>query len=307
MAVSLDALRAFLIVYRSRCMTGAADQLDVSQSAISGQIRQLERDLGYALFRRLAREVEPTRDADRLARRLGPSLDRIDTALVPSTCPGEPVQAVHLGGPTEVTGAVLVPALADLVREGLRVTVTPAPAAELEAALMGGRLDLVLSTRPSTDRDLACEHVGDSELVLVTRSDLAHRLGAPLRPDVLPQALRGVPIVGTGAGAGAGTGTEQAPLAQYGTQAGIPVPQRPADFMLEDLRAVRSAILAGAGVGVLPYYLCGGDLACNAVRPVCVPRVPPRSSLYLTRRVDAAPVLAVETVRSRILGQGRLW
>lgn len=54
----LDTLVAFEAVARLGSFTRAADELHVTQSAVSKQVRALERALGVELFRRLARGVE---------------------------------------------------------------------------------------------------------------------------------------------------------------------------------------------------------------------------------------------------------
>ncbi len=61
---SLTALRAFVAAGRCLSFSRAADELHVTQSAVSRQIRTLEDELGVALFRRLTRRIELT-DAGR--------------------------------------------------------------------------------------------------------------------------------------------------------------------------------------------------------------------------------------------------
>ncbi len=57
---SLKALRAFEAAGRRSSLTKASEELNVSQGAISHQVSALERELGYALFRRLSKGVELT-------------------------------------------------------------------------------------------------------------------------------------------------------------------------------------------------------------------------------------------------------
>ena len=258
--------------------------------------------MGCALFRRLAGAVEPTPAADRLALRLAPSLDQIEDLLAGTAQLDEPTRAVHVGDPVELTGAVLMPALADLVRDGLRITAVSASTQELLAKLLDGQLDLLVSSAQPHEGGLSSEHFGDAELVLVARADWARRAGTPVVVAELPAVLAHAPLL---------TSVSTAPttslLSDYCAQVGAEPIERPADLVLPDLRGVRSAVLAGAGVAVLPHYLCGRDLLCNTLQAVCLPSPPPVYPLYLTRRSDAAPVLAVETVRRRILAQGRSW
>ena len=50
--LSLDGLRAFEAVARRLSFSGAADELFVTQSAVSRQIKSLEGELGAPLFNR---------------------------------------------------------------------------------------------------------------------------------------------------------------------------------------------------------------------------------------------------------------
>ena len=58
---NLRHVKAFLAVYRNANFTRAAEQLHISQSALTVQIKQLESDLGITLFDRGKRKVSLTR------------------------------------------------------------------------------------------------------------------------------------------------------------------------------------------------------------------------------------------------------
>jgi DNA-binding transcriptional LysR family regulator len=58
--LTLKQLRAFVSVYRHRKLVTAAEELRVTQSAISVLIRQIESTLGIRLFDRNTRSLEPT-------------------------------------------------------------------------------------------------------------------------------------------------------------------------------------------------------------------------------------------------------
>jgi DNA-binding transcriptional LysR family regulator len=67
--VELRQLRAVEAVERLCHFTRAADELHVAQSALSHQIRLLERELGTVLFERTSRRVRPTPAGSVIARR----------------------------------------------------------------------------------------------------------------------------------------------------------------------------------------------------------------------------------------------
>ncbi|MBB1498260.1 LysR substrate-binding domain-containing protein [Paracoccus sp. MC1862] len=76
----LNVLRVFEAVVRTGSFRAAADELFVTQSAISHQIRSLEDWFGGPLFIRDGNRLRPLRHAKELARSLSLSFDTIHTA-----------------------------------------------------------------------------------------------------------------------------------------------------------------------------------------------------------------------------------
>ena len=78
--IAAGHLRTFEAVARHLNFRAAADELALTQSAISRQIQGLEDEVGVALFLRHTRAVELTSAGAQLLRAVVPSLERIDTA-----------------------------------------------------------------------------------------------------------------------------------------------------------------------------------------------------------------------------------
>jgi LysR family glycine cleavage system transcriptional activator len=78
---SLNALRAFEAAGRHGSLTRAAEELHVTHSAISHQIKALEAELGTPLFRRTGRALEPTEGGRLLLPALGEAFERIARAV----------------------------------------------------------------------------------------------------------------------------------------------------------------------------------------------------------------------------------
>lgn len=77
----LNALRAFEASARHLSFTLAADELNVTQAAVSQQVRGLEGRLGVALFRRLPRGLALTDEGHALLPVLGDAFDRMASVV----------------------------------------------------------------------------------------------------------------------------------------------------------------------------------------------------------------------------------
>ena len=79
--LSLTHLRAFEAVARTLSFGAAAEELHVTQSAVSRQIKGLEDELGAQLFLRGTRHVQVAPDGQALLRAVEPLLGRLDASV----------------------------------------------------------------------------------------------------------------------------------------------------------------------------------------------------------------------------------
>jgi LysR family transcriptional regulator, glycine cleavage system transcriptional activator len=79
--LGVGPLRAFEVVARRLSFSGAADELHLTQPAVSRQIRALEDELGAPLFLRGTRHVELTGAGASLLRPVAALLDRLDATV----------------------------------------------------------------------------------------------------------------------------------------------------------------------------------------------------------------------------------
>lgn len=79
--LSLDFLRSFEAVARRLSFSAAAEDLHLTQPAISRQIKSLEEELGASLFNRGTRRVELTHAGQSLLRAVEPMLGRLDATV----------------------------------------------------------------------------------------------------------------------------------------------------------------------------------------------------------------------------------
>ncbi|WTW96092.1 LysR family transcriptional regulator [Streptomycetaceae bacterium NBC_01309] len=298
--MDLTLLRTFLAVHRAGSFTRAAHLLDLSQPAITAQIRSLEKQVGRQLFQRLPRGVTPTTVADELAAKLAPHLDALEEITARDVLGTDPLQhTVHLAGPPEVTGRRVLPALADLVRRGLRLRVTLGSGDELLTGLAAARHDIVVSDVRPRGRGISSTPLADEEYVLV---------GAPRWAELMPRgrieaggpsALDGAPLI---------SDNEDQPLVErYWASVFDTKPTSPAGLVVPDLRAVLDCVRAGAGIAVLPRYLCAEALADASVVALLEPEVPPLSTLFLAVRTGELSRPHLAQLHTRLVARAAEW
>jgi LysR family transcriptional regulator, glycine cleavage system transcriptional activator len=130
---SLDALRIFAVSARHLSFTDAANELHLTQSAVSHRIRGLEEELGFDLFRRLTRRLELTPQGRTLARKVDAAIGEIDRSIVELSQPDEdaPLKVTML---PSVASHWLIPRLARIRRQD--------PAVDVEVIADSRLLDL---------------------------------------------------------------------------------------------------------------------------------------------------------------------
>lgn len=107
---ALNDLQAFAFVARLRSFRKAAQELDVSASALSHALRNLENRLGVRLLNRTTRSVAPTEAGQALLDRLAPALLDIAGALEEvNSYRQSPIGTLRINAPLSAVKFVLMP------------------------------------------------------------------------------------------------------------------------------------------------------------------------------------------------------
>jgi len=138
----LNGLRVLDAAARHLSFTRAADELAVTPAAVGQQVRALEETLGVVLFRRTARGLELTPEAEAGLSALRGGFLHFEEA-VQSMQAGQASKSLTLAAPRDVAAKWLLPRLARLTANDpdLRVTVL---SGEEEADFAQANLDLAL-------------------------------------------------------------------------------------------------------------------------------------------------------------------
>lgn len=252
-------LRAIIAIADGKSFQRAADQLNLSQPAISRRIQKLELTVGTALLERTTRNVRltPAGEVVPLLRRL---LEELDTSLLGLMALGER-QAGRLTIASIPSATVrFLPEVLELFgREyrNVRVRVLDLSATECAEAVRTGEAEFGITLLVTSDGDLSFEPLTDDPYGLVCRRD------DPLAdlPDPSWSDLSDLRLVTVHMGSGNRT-TLDAGLAR----AGIDLRWF---YEVTRLTSALALVQAGLGQSVLPQLACQGPDARDLVwRPL---------------------------------------
>ncbi|GAB3125518.1 LysR family transcriptional regulator [Streptomyces calidiresistens] len=299
MSVQLNWLRTFVTVYRLGSFTKAAQKLGMSQPAVTHQIRNLEKEIGWLLFERLPHGAQPTPAADGLLREVQGPVDALSNAVDSAYGKEAPRRPLYVGGPTELMTSRLIPAISDLVAEGIRFRFVFGLADDLLTRLVEGELDLVLSTIRPRIRSIAASPLFDEEFVLLASAELAARIPRERLAADGPAVLSELPWISY---------AESLPIIRrYWRGVFDAAPDMTPAIVVPDLRGALAAVKSSAGVSVLPTYLCAEELASGAIVPLLQPEVPPINTFYLAHRQGEFSRPDLTLLHGHLLLKGRLW
>lgn len=180
--MELRHLKYFLAVAEERQFTRAAARLFIEQPPLSQQIRALENELGFALFSRLPRGVEPTPAGESFADDVRQALSLLDLVVRKAAriARGE-LGAVAVG---MTSSAAFHPLPLTLVREfreryhDVAIDLVELNAAEIIERMSRGAIQVAILRKPiDTPDGLAFEPLFDEEMVVVLPD--GHRLAQP--------------------------------------------------------------------------------------------------------------------------------
>lgn len=266
----LNALRAFEAVARTGSFQAAANDLHVTQSAVSHQIKHLEQWLGAPLFDRGGRSPKLTPRAVALARDLTMAFDGIDAAC-------------RRARPASADGAVVVAAIPSVA-----------------ICWLIPRLPRFRALHPDIRLRVIYAHHGHE--IDFTATDVAFSFASaqPAGHGIQSTPFlsgRSVPVASP---ALIGTGPTEAlaeRLLELGllhdadlsgwrnwfTRAGLTPPTRLPGSIFEDFNLLRAAALAGQGVALCSVAIVGPDLAAGRLVQLSDIAVHEEFDYYLTQ------------------------
>ena len=249
--LNYNHLRYFWAVAHDGNLTRAAERLNVSQSALSVQIRKLEDRLGHSLFERRGRQLVLT-EAGRIV------LDHADAIFATGEDligtlrrTGVARQAIRIGALATLSRNFQIDFLRPVLGRGdVEVVLRSGSYGELLGGLGGHALDVVLTNQPPPADALSpfvTHRISEQPVSLVGRADKVAEGGA------LSGWLAEQPLIVPTLGSSVRTGFD-ALLDRLGLR-----PQIAAE--VDDMAMMRLLAREGVGLAVLPTIVVKDELA----------------------------------------------
>ncbi|OED36410.1 hypothetical protein AB833_27750 [Chromatiales bacterium (ex Bugula neritina AB1)] len=174
--VPLNGLRVFEASARHLNFTSAAEELNISQAAVSQQIRGLESQLGTQLFSRQPRNLALTPHGQELLAATRPALDSINSAIerILGTDNQEILTVTTL---PSFASRWLIPRL-DSFQQANHNFELHLHTSEQKTDLIGGKVDAAIRLDAKEAEGLMIEFLVPDALCLVATPDLAEKIGS---------------------------------------------------------------------------------------------------------------------------------
>ena len=271
-------LRYALSVSKERSFTGAAKRLNISQSAVSEQVKLLEAEIGFELFHRTSRGVEST-DRGRTflyesERVMGDLLSLTDTAR---RLRGALSDTLMIGMGSGMAQIFIPRMFADLKRDlpGVRLEIMTAPTKNIFNELHEERIDAGIAIESNPDRlpaGLIFDRLVDAEMALITHPK--HALARSKQPIDIGRLLA-EPFIMSELTVGYG----QVVFSLF-TDLGI----RPNILaVVDNIETMKMIVQAGGGIAIVPRACAENEVALGLLKALAI--APARNvSLSLFRR-----------------------
>ena len=291
-------LAAFCAVVERRSFSQAAEQLGVTQPAVSLQIRSLEKRLGTQLLDRSGRRVEPTEAGNRLYRSAQRLLAMEEQLLADlgDEAEGELAGRLEIGASTGPGGTVLPVALAEFqkLHPGVHVALAVSDTQHVVEQVARREVELGVVGASRRHRGVVFEPFFRDEVVLAVPR--GHRFAGKT---VTLEELKGEPVVLMQEGAGVRQVIEEELRA-----AGVRLRDLDVRLELGLQESARSAVVAGYGVTFISRSAIEADIAAGTVATARVEGLEPSREISLVRSIGRAETRAaqafVEYARSRL-------
>jgi DNA-binding transcriptional LysR family regulator len=193
--MEIRQLKAFLAIAETKTFTAGAKATNVTQAAISMQIRQLEVEIGLPLFTRTPRRILLTEAGEHLLERARTIMREHDAALAElAELGGTEHGRLRIGSSSSTFSANQLPAILTAIFKkypNAEVTVSAGTSQRLVDMLTHGEIDIAFVSLPVESGLITTEKVFSDELVAIAHP--SHPLAK--KRTITPAALAQQPLI----------------------------------------------------------------------------------------------------------------
>jgi LysR family cyn operon transcriptional activator len=145
--IDLRLLRSFLAVSRSQNFVKASESLNITQSALSQQMKELASHLDMPLFEKKGRRLVLTNFGNGLLQKVEPLLGQIEEALLQSVNDNQNiVGTLRVGATNTYSKIIALPSCMTLLKANpsLNIELQELPAEKVLSGLMEGAIDIAI-------------------------------------------------------------------------------------------------------------------------------------------------------------------
>ncbi|HEX6278455.1 MAG TPA: LysR family transcriptional regulator [Pyrinomonadaceae bacterium] len=176
--MEIRQLKAFLAIAEAKTFTAGARRVNVTQAAISMQIRQLEEEVGLQLFTRTPRRVILTEAGEYLLERARKILREHDSALAEiAEVAGAEYGRLRIGTASGTFAMNQLPRILHRLKEKFpnsELTVSSGTSQRLVDKMMHGEIDTAFVSLPVDNANITTESIFSDEIVAIAHP--SHRL-----------------------------------------------------------------------------------------------------------------------------------
>ena len=169
--MEIRQLKAFLAIAEAKTFTAGARRVNVTQAAISMQIRQLEEEVGLPLFTRTPRRVILTEAGEYLLERARKILREHDSALAEiAEVAGAEYGRLRIGTASATFAMQQLPVIMQLLKEKFpnsELSVASGTSQRLVDKIMHGETDVAFISLPVDNANISTESLFSDEIVAI--------------------------------------------------------------------------------------------------------------------------------------------
>ena len=192
--MNIKSLRAFRLTLSEGSLAGAAEQLNLSQPAVSRLISALEGELRMELFYRTGRRLKPTPEALAFSKEAGRILDNLDQIpKIAADIRAGRQESLRVIAMPRIANALISPVISQFMTEhkNIRINVDVQSRQEAYKWAAGREYDLGVGALPIDDNDI------ETRVILRARAQVLLPVNHPLaaEQEISAETLASEPII----------------------------------------------------------------------------------------------------------------